>query len=69
MALKNVTNNNGKVGIYGISYPRFYASASLPNAHPAIKAVSPQAPVTDEFEGDDAYHRGAFLMDNFSFNF
>jgi predicted acyl esterase len=40
----------------------------LPGAHPAIKAVSPQAPVTDEFEGDDAYHRGAFfLMDNFSF--
>ncbi len=66
--LKNIENNNGKVGIYGISYPGFYASAALPNAHPAIKAVSPQAPVTDEFEGDDAYHRGAFyLMDNFSF--
>ena len=66
--LKNIENNNGKVGIYGISYPGFYASASLPNAHPAVKAVSPQAPVTDEFEGDDAYHRGAFyLMDNFSF--
>ncbi len=66
--LKNVKPNNGKVGIYGISYPGFYATASLPNAHPAIKAVSPQAPVTDEFEGDDAYHRGAFfLMDNFSF--
>jgi putative CocE/NonD family hydrolase len=66
--IKNIHNNNDKVGIYGISYPGFYASASLPNAHPAIKAVSPQAPVTDEFEGDDAYHRGAFfLMDNFSF--
>lgn len=66
--LKNVPNNNGNVGIYGISYPGFYATASLPNAHPAIKAVSPQAPVTDEFEGDDANHRGAFfLMDNFSF--
>ncbi len=66
--LKNIKNNNGKVGIYGISYPGFYSTASLPNAHPAIKAVSPQAPVTDEFEGDDAYHRGAFfLMDNFSF--
>jgi putative CocE/NonD family hydrolase len=66
--LKNIRHNNGKVGIYGISYPGFYASASLPNAHPAIKAVSPQAPVTDEFEGDDANHRGAFfLMDNFSF--
>ncbi len=66
--LKNVSNNNGRVGIYGISYPGFYATAALPNAHPAIKAVSPQAPVTDEFEGDDAYHRGAFfLMDNFGF--
>jgi len=66
--LKNIQNNNGKVGIWGISYPGFYASASLPNAHPAIKAVSPQAPVTDEFEGDDANHRGAFfLMDNFGF--
>ena len=67
--LKNVSNNSGKVGIYGISYPGFYATASLPNAHPALKAVSPQAPVTDEFEGDDAYHRGAFYeMDNFSFD-
>ena len=66
--LKKIHNNNGKVGIWGISYPGFYATASLPNAHPALKAVSPQAPVTDEFEGDDAYHRGAFfLMDNFSF--
>ncbi|HSZ84757.1 MAG TPA: CocE/NonD family hydrolase [Puia sp.] len=66
--LKNIKNNNGRVGIYGISYPGFYASASLPDAHPAIKAVSPQAPVTDEFIGDDAYHNGAFfLMDNFDF--
>lgn len=66
--LINIKNNNGKVGLYGISYPGFYATASLPNAHPAIKAVSPQAPVTDEFEGDDAFHRGAFLlMDNYTF--
>ncbi len=66
--LKNIGNNNGKVGIYGISYPGFYATASLPQAHPAIKAVSPQAPVTDEFIGDDANHKGAFfLMDNFDF--
>ncbi len=66
--LKNIKNNNGRVGIYGISYPGFYATASLPEAHPAIKAVSPQAPVTDEFEGDDANHNGAFfLMDNFDF--
>jgi putative CocE/NonD family hydrolase len=66
--LKNIKNNNGKVGIYGISYPGFYASASLPDAHPAIKAVSPQAPVTDEFIGDDVNHKGAFfLLDNFGF--
>ena len=66
--LKNIKNNNGRAGIYGISYPGFYASAALPDAHPALRAVSPQAPVTDEFDGDDANHRGAFfLMDNFSF--
>ncbi len=66
--LKNIKNNNGRVGLYGISYPGFYATASLPGAHPAIKAVSPQAPVTDEFIGDDANHNGAFfLLDNFNF--
>ena len=66
--LKNVPNNNGRVGMMGISYPGFYASAALPNAHPALKAVSPQAPVTDEFLGDDARHKGAFfLLDNFGF--
>jgi putative CocE/NonD family hydrolase len=66
--LKNVSGNNGKVGIMGISYPGFYATASLPGAHPALKAVSPQAPVTDEFIGDDARHNGAFfLLDNFDF--
>ena len=66
--LKNVPNNNGRAGITGISYPGFYATAALPDAHPALKAVSPQAPVTDEFIGDDARHNGAFfLLDNFSF--
>ncbi|MBC6989460.1 CocE/NonD family hydrolase [Hymenobacter sp. BT491] len=66
--LKNVPNNNGRVGLMGISYPGFYATAALPDAHPALKAVSPQAPVTDEFIGDDANHRGAFyLLDNFEF--
>ena len=66
--LANLTHQNGRVGLYGISYPGFYATASLPDAHPAIKAVSPQAPVTDEFMGDDANHKGAFfLMDNFGF--
>ena len=66
--LKNVSNNNGRVGIHGISYPGFYTSASIPDAHPALKAVSPQAPVTDWFQGDDFHHNGAFfMMDAFSF--
>ena len=65
--MKN-TKNNGRVGLWGISYPGFYASASLPASHPAIRAVSPQAPVTDEFIGDDCNHNGAFfLFDNFEF--
>ena len=65
--LKN-TNNNGRVGQWGISFPGYYSSASLPDAHPALKAVSPQAPMSDEFIGDDCYHNGAFfLMDNFGF--
>jgi len=66
--VKNVKNNNGKAGIYGISYPGFYSTAALPGAHPALKAVSPQAPVTDWFIGDDFHHNGVlFLMDAFSF--
>ncbi|MCF0056859.1 CocE/NonD family hydrolase [Dyadobacter sp. CY356] len=65
--LKN-TASNGKVGIYGISFPGYYSSAALPDAHPALKAVSPQAPMSDEFIGDDCNHNGAFfLMDNFGF--
>jgi putative CocE/NonD family hydrolase len=66
--LKNIKPNNGKVGIYGISYPGFYSTTSLPGAHPALKAVSPQAPVTDWFIGDDFHHNGAlFLADAFNF--
>jgi putative CocE/NonD family hydrolase len=66
--LKNVPNNNGKVGILGISYPGFYTSASIIDSHPAIKAASPQAPVTDLYMGDDAYHGGAFMLAaNFDF--
>ncbi len=66
--VKNLPANNGKAGIYGISYPGFYSTASLPGAHPALKAVSPQAPVTDWFIGDDFHHNGAFfMMDAFSF--
>ena len=66
--LKNVPNNNGKAGIYGISYPGFYAAAGMVDSHPALKACSPQAPVTDLYMGDDAYHNGAFMLEaNFGF--
>jgi len=60
--LKNVPANNGKVGIMGISYPGFYTAASIIDGHPAIKAASPQAPVTDLWMNDDAYHGGAFML-------
>ena len=66
--LKNVANNNGKVGIYGISYPGFYTAASIIDSHPAIKAASPEAPMVDLYHGDDAYHGGAFMLAaNFGF--
>ncbi|MGA2886719.1 MAG: CocE/NonD family hydrolase [Terracidiphilus sp.] len=66
--LKHVPNNNGKAGIYGISYPGFYTSASIIDSHPALAAASPQAPMTDLFLGDDAYHGGAFMLSgNFGF--
>ncbi|MGC2658359.1 MAG: CocE/NonD family hydrolase [Bryobacteraceae bacterium] len=66
--LKHVANNNGKVGIWGISYPGFYTSASIIDSHPALKAASPQAPMTDLFQGDDAYHGGSFMLAaNFGF--
>ena len=66
--LKNIPNNNGNAGIWGISYPGFYTSASIIDSHPALKAASPQAPMTDLFLGDDAYHNGAFMLDaNFDF--
>jgi uncharacterized protein len=66
--LKNIPANNGKVGLIGVSYPGFYASAGMIEAHPAVVAVSPQAPVSDLYRGDDAYHNGAFfLAANFDF--
>jgi len=66
--LKHVPNNNGKVGIWGISYPGFYTSSSIIDSHPALKAASPQAPMTDLFFTDDAYHGGAFMLAaNFGF--
>jgi putative CocE/NonD family hydrolase len=66
--LKNVPGNNGRVGVHGVSYPGFYATAAAVSNHPALKAVSPQAPVTDWFIGDDVHHKGAFFwMDFFDF--
>ncbi len=66
--VKNVPNNNGKVGMFGISYPGFYTSMGMIDSHPALKAASPQAPVSDWFIGDDVNHNGAFfLAQNFVF--
>ncbi len=59
--VKNVKHNNGKVGVWGISYPGFYATYSLLDAHPALKAVSPQACIGDFFF-DDFHHNGAYLL-------
>jgi putative CocE/NonD family hydrolase len=60
--IKNIPNNNGKVGMWGISYPGFYCTIAAVDAHPALVAVSPQAPVTDWFIGDDFHHHGAFFL-------
>lgn len=66
--VKNVPGNNGKVGVTGTSYPGFYSTEAALSGHPALVAVSPQAPVTDWFMGDDFHHKGAFfVMDGFSF--
>ena len=66
--IKNISNNNGNVGVFGISYPGFYSTMAALSGHPALKAVSPQAPVTDWFKGDDFHHNGVFfIMDGFSF--
>ncbi|MEW5850849.1 MAG: CocE/NonD family hydrolase [Myxococcota bacterium] len=60
--VRNVPNNNGRVGVWGISYPGFYAAQAAIDAHPAVKAISPQAPVTEWFIGDDFHHNGAFSL-------
>ncbi|HVE42118.1 MAG TPA: CocE/NonD family hydrolase [Planctomycetota bacterium] len=60
--VKNVPNHNGRVGMWGISYPGFYTAAGMIDAHPALKACSPQAPVSDWFVGDDFHHNGAFYL-------
>src|SRR5579862_1078891 len=60
--VKHVPGNTGKVGMWGVSQPGFYATAGMIDAHPALVAVAPQAPVTDYYMGDDVYHNGAFML-------
>jgi putative CocE/NonD family hydrolase len=60
--LKSVANNNGRVGMVGISQPGFHVAASIIDSHPALKAASPQAPTADYYMGDDVYHNGAFML-------
>ena len=66
--INNIPGNNKRVGVFGISYPGFYSTMAALSNHPALKAVSPQAPVTDWFIGDDFHHSGALMiMDAFNF--
>jgi putative CocE/NonD family hydrolase len=60
--VRNVPSNDGKVGVWGISYPGFYAAQAAISGHPALRAASPQAPVTEWFLGDDFRHNGAFML-------
>jgi putative CocE/NonD family hydrolase len=62
--VKNVPGNNGKVGMFGISYPGFYTAMGMIDSHPALKAASPQAPISDWFMGDDIHHNGALFRLN-----
>jgi uncharacterized protein len=66
--IKNIPNHNGRVGMWGISYPGFYAAVGMIDAHPALKAVSPQAPIADWFIGDDFHHNGTLFLAH-AFNF
>ncbi len=65
--IKNIKGNNGKVGLWGISYPGFYAAAATINSHPAVKAISPQAPIADWFFDDFHHHGTLFLPHSFGF--
>ncbi len=63
----NVPGNNGRVGLWGISYDGFFAAAGMIDAHPALVAVSPQAPQADWFGGDDLHMHGALVLDGFEY--
>jgi uncharacterized protein len=66
--LDHVPNHNGRAGLVGVSQPGFHVAASIIDAHPALKAASPQAPTADYYLGDDVYHNGAFMLGaNFGF--
>ena len=60
--VKNVPNNNGRVGITGVSYPGWLAAVPLLEPHPALKALSPQAAMGDTWMGDDFFHQGGFRL-------
>ncbi len=60
--LKNIPNHNGKVGMYGFSYPAFYSLMGAVSKHQALVAISPQAPPADVFIGDDFHRNGAFYL-------
>lgn len=66
--IENIPNHNGRVGTWGISYPGFYTAAGMIDAHPALKAASPQAPINDWFVGDDFHHNGVLFLPH-AFNF
>ncbi len=66
--LKAIQGNNGRVGMWGISYPGFYTAVAALAGHPALKAVSPQAPIVDWFQGDDFHRNGALWLPH-AFNF
>ncbi len=66
--LQHVRGHNGRVGQWGISYPAFYTAVGMLSGHPALKAVSPQAPIVDWFQGDDFHRNGALWLPH-AFNF
>ncbi len=66
--VKHIKHNNGKIGIFGISYPGFYAAMACIDAHPALKAASPQAPIANWWVDDDMHHHGALSL-QMTFNF
>lgn len=66
--LKHVAGHNGRVGVWGVSYPGYYAACALIDAHPALVCGSPQAPINDWFLGDDWHHNGALVLPHL-FNF